>query len=72
MKITIRDNDTNETGTYKIWFTMNKKEQAVVMSEGEINALLDMRQKERFFMGHSSFILKSSFDIQRLVSKIPY
>lgn len=69
MRIEIYDNNTNETGTYKVWFSSNGKKHGVILSESDTNALLDMRQKEKFFMGQYKFTITSEFDIKRLVEK---
>lgn len=70
MNITIHDNDTNETGTYKVWFKYKEKDCVAILSEQEANSLLNMRQKEDFFMGQSSFRITSDYDIQQLIGKI--
>ncbi len=65
-KIEIRDNNTNESGTYKVWYynpTMGGK-CAKVLSEQQVNSLLNMRQKEDFFMGADTFTIESEYDFK--------
>lgn len=67
-KIEIHDNNTNETGTYSVWY---KDENGVmhrrILSENYVNSLLDMRQKERFFMGEYKFKVHSEYDFTKIV-----
>lgn len=67
MFIEIHDNNTTETGTYKIWFTYGGKKVARVCSETFTNSLLNMRQKEDFFMGKFRFKIDSIYDIEKLI-----
>lgn len=54
--IEIVDNNTIETGTYHIWYRdAENKKQKRELDENHVNALLDMRQKEQFFMGKYKF-----------------
>lgn len=70
LKIEIHENDTNVTGTYKIWFNYLGQKHCILLDEGETNSLLEMRQKEDFFLGKYKFVLKSSYDIKKLIAKI--
>jgi len=67
MFIEIHDNNTNETGTYKIWFTYGGKKETRICSETFANSLLNMRQKEDFFMGKFRFKIDSVYDIEKLI-----
>ena len=68
-KIEIHDNNTNETGTYSIWFKDDEKVlHRVILSENETDSLLNMRQKESFFMGKWKFQILTS-DFNTLVRK---
>jgi hypothetical protein len=68
MKIAIHDNNTNETGTYKIYFTHLGLRRSAILSESMTNALLSMGQKEDFFIGKYKFIIKSQSDINALLA----
>lgn len=66
-QIEIHDNNTNETGTYSVWYkdetnTMRKR----ILSENYVNALLNMNQKESFFMGKYRFKI-SEYDFKTIV-----
>lgn len=66
-QIEIHDNNTNETGTYSVWYkdetnTMQKR----ILSENYVNALLNMNQKESFFMGKYRFKI-SEYDFKTIV-----
>jgi len=64
-KIIIYDNNTSVTGTYKVWYKdAAGNTQAKVISEEKINSLLNIRQKERFFMGQCKFKIESEFDFR--------
>jgi hypothetical protein len=63
-KVQIHDNSTNETGTYKIWYKENGENKCRVLSEATVNSLLNMRQKEMFFIGQSVFIIESDYDFK--------
>ena len=67
--IQIHDNNTLETGTYSIWFKVNKVLHTVKLSENETDSLLNMRQKENFFVGKTKFKILLS-DFNGLVKKI--
>ena len=67
-KIEICDNNTNETGTYKVWYSDQKKMKFRLLDENHTNALLDMQQKEKFFMGQSIFYI-SKYDFETIVLK---
>ena len=71
MLIEIHNENTNETGTYKIWFKHNGKTHAIRASEAFINSLLNMRQKEDFFMGKYKFKITSSYDQKLLLNADP-
>jgi len=70
--IEIHDNNTNETGTYKIWFTLNGKRECRICSEAFTNSILEMRQKEDFFIGKYKFKIKSESDFQALAYSNPF
>ena len=72
MFIEIHDNNTNETGTYKVWFTYKGEKTCRRCSEAFVNSLLNMRQKEDFFMGKYRFKISSIYDIEQLVMADPY
>lgn len=72
MLIEIHDNNTNETGTYKVWFKTGKGRECRRCSESFVNSLLDMRQKEKFFTGQYKFKISSIYDIHQLVTADPY
>lgn len=57
-QIEIHDNNTNETGTYKVWYKDNGVTKCCTLSENYVNSLLSMRQKEEFFMGKYKFGIK--------------
>lgn len=66
-QIEIHDNNTNETGTYSVWYKdetniMRKR----ILSENYVNALLNMNQKESFFMGKYRFKI-SEYDFRTIV-----
>lgn len=63
--IDINDNNTNISGTYKVWYTKDKKKQFKLLSEDQTNALLEMNQKEDFFMGKHKFKV-SLFDFENI------
>lgn len=65
-KIDIRDNNTQETGTYKVYYkdTTNKT-QVKILSENAVDSLLNMRQKESFFMGKYTFTIESEYDFKK-------
>lgn len=54
-QIEIHDNDTVNTGVYKIWYKENGVQKTCLLSEQYVNSLLSMRQKEAFFMGTYKF-----------------
>jgi len=67
-KIEIHNNDTNESGMYDVWYydtagILQKRR----LSENYVNALLEMRQKEDFFMGKWKFKVKSEYDFKTIV-----
>ena len=53
--IEIHENDTDNTGVYKVWYKENGQQKACLLSEQYVNSLLSMRQKESFFMGEYKF-----------------
>jgi hypothetical protein len=68
--IKIHDNNTQETGTYTVWL-MNPKPFGDLWikrecSEAFVNGMLNMRQKEDFFMGKHIFNVDDS-DMQTLL-----
>lgn len=71
MLIEIHENNTNETGTYKVWFKTGKGQECRRCSEAFVNSLLDMRQKEDFFIGKYKFKISSTYDIEQLVMADP-
>jgi hypothetical protein len=63
--IEIHDNNTNETGTYSVYYTdLDGTKKVRILSENYTNSLLDMRQKENFFIGHFKFKVKSEYDFR--------
>jgi hypothetical protein len=65
-KIEINDNNTDQTGTYKVYYRdLSNKLQVKVLSEEKVNSLLNMRQKEDFFMGKYKFTIESEFDFKK-------
>lgn len=66
-KIEIYDNKTNETGTYKVWYynPVLGGKCVKILGEGQVDSLLEMRQKERFFMGQYKFTIKSEYDFKK-------
>lgn len=56
-KIDIRDNNTQETGTYKVYYKDT--------TENAVDSLLNMRQKESFFMGKYTFTIESEYDFKK-------
>lgn len=69
-KIDIRDNNTNETGTYKVWYCnpILGGKCVKVLSEQQVNSLLNMRQKEAFFIGKHVFTVESEYDFKQAFS----
>lgn len=65
-KIEIHDNNTNETDTYKVWYKDNGINKVRTLGGNYVNALLDMRQKEAFFMGKYKFKI-NEYDFIHLV-----
>lgn len=66
-KIEIHENNTNETGTYRVWYRSITGEKMVrVLSENYVNAILNMDQKERFFMGKNKFTI-GEYDFKTIV-----
>jgi len=74
-KIEIHDEDFNTTGEYRVWYKDEQGKKAVRrLSDNYVNALLDMRQKEDFFMGKYRFKVKSEYDFKTIVlqgQKVP-
>lgn len=66
-KIEIHNNDTNESGTYDVWYKVNGELHRRTLSENYVNALLNMRQKENFFMGKWKFKIESEYDFTTIV-----
>lgn len=55
-QIEINDSDTNVTGSYKVYYKdLDNKSKVKILSETIVNSLLNMRQKEDFFMGKFRF-----------------
>lgn len=65
--IEIHDNNTNETGTYSVWYKENGETKRRIVDEKYVNCLLDMRQKEDFFMGKFKFKVKSEYDFKSVL-----
>ena len=66
--IEIHDEDFNTTGTYRVWYKDEQgNKQVRRLSENYVNALLEMRQKEDFFMGKYKFKVKSEYDFKTIV-----
>ena len=68
MTIEIHDNNTNETGTHKIWIKHNGITQVITTSEALTNSLLNMEQKHQFFMGKYKFEIESPYDQKMLLN----
>jgi len=67
-KIEIHNNDTNESGMYDVWYyDLSGERQKRRLSENYVNSLLEMRQKEDFFMGKWKFKVKSEYDFKTIV-----
>ena len=64
--IEIHENNTNETGTYKVWYNINGKDHCRRLGDNYVNALLSMRQKEDFFMGKFRFRI-SEYDFKTIL-----
>lgn len=65
-RIEINDNNTDETGTYKVYYRdLSNKIQVKILSEEKVNSLLNMRQKEDFFMGKHKYTIESGFDFKK-------
>ena len=65
--IEIHDNNTNETGTYSVWYKdAANVMQRRILSENYVNALLDMRQKQMFFIGKNKFKV-NEYDFKTIV-----
>lgn len=65
-RIEINDNNTEHTGTYKVYYRdLSNKLQMKILSEQKVNSLLNMRQKEDFFMGKLKFTIESDFDFKK-------
>jgi hypothetical protein len=64
--IEIHDHNTHEQGTYKVWYKENGETKQRLLSENYVNALLDMRQKEKFFMGVYRFKI-NEYDFRTIV-----
>lgn len=47
--------DTQNTGYLSVWFKHNGETNRRICSEAYVNSLLNMRQKEDFFMGKYKF-----------------
>jgi hypothetical protein len=66
-KIEIHNNSTSESGTYDIWYKdQNGETLKRILSENYVNALLDMRQKEKFLVGQYRFKI-NSYDFKTIV-----
>lgn len=62
-QIEIHEHNTANTGVYKVWGIHNGKNVCRLVSEAHVNSLLNMRQKEAFFMGKWKFkIPQCDFD----------
>lgn len=65
--IEIHDNDTNETGSYKVFYTSQSgHKRAAILSEDQVNSLLNMRQKELFLIGKFRFKVDSEYDFKKM------
>lgn len=64
--IEIHDNDTNQTGRYKVYYTSQSgHKRAAILSEEQVNSLLNMRQKQMFFLGKFRFKIDSEYDFKK-------
>jgi hypothetical protein len=68
--IEIHNDDTVNTGYYSIWFKANGQMNKRKCSEAFTNSLLNMRQKEDFFMGKYRFQIMDS-DFKELTESDP-
>jgi hypothetical protein len=64
IKIEIHENDTINTGTYCIWYKQGKELKKLILSENKTDSLLNMRQKEQFFIGKYKFNV-SFYDLKQ-------
>jgi hypothetical protein len=66
--IEIHNENTNETGTYKVWYKDIAGNKCMrVISESLVTSMLEMNQKEKFFMGQFRFRIKSEYDFRTIV-----
>ena len=64
--IEIHNNDTVNTGEYDVWYKVGNKKYKRRLSENYVNALLEMEQKEKFFMGQYRFKI-NEYDFKTIV-----
>jgi hypothetical protein len=64
--IEIHEHDTINTGVYKVWYSDNGKKMCCLLSENYVNSLLNMRQKEDFFMGKYIFTV-NQYEFENVV-----
>jgi hypothetical protein len=64
--IEIHNHNVNEAGTYEVWYKVGKDTRKRILSEAYVNSLLDMDQKEKFFMGVYRFKI-NEFDFTEIV-----
>jgi hypothetical protein len=66
--IEIHENNT-APGTHSIWLKHNKELRSIILSDSETNSLLNMGQKEDFFMGKWKFKI-AEYDFKKLIEKL--
>lgn len=68
-QIEIHNENNNETGAYKVWYKdLNGNNRFRILSDNYVNALLEMGQKEDFYLGHKfKFKVKSEYDFKTIV-----
>lgn len=65
-KIEVYENNTNESGTYQVWYKDQfNNSKSKVITESELNALLNMGQKSDLFMGRWKFTIDSEYDFKK-------
>lgn len=64
--IEIHENDTINSGYYKIWYKENGILKSRILDENHTNSLLNMRQKESFFEGKFRFKI-SEYDFKTII-----
>jgi hypothetical protein len=69
--IEIHDNNTNLTGTYKVWYKdLQGNQQCKTMTYDEINKMLTRSQEEDFFLAAKAkykFKIQSEYDFKTIL-----